>query len=207
MGVGVQLSRLGQSKERVYTFHNMKMVALLRGINVGGNRKVPMVQLCEVAKKAGFTDVATYIQSGNLVFEAGKLKADQVADRLEEAIEKNFGFSVDLIVRTATQWKKYSAGSPFASAARVRPNLVHLGLSKLPFPANTATQLVERALHGEKIKVVGDAIWVDFAKSVGQSKLTPAWFDKVTGSTVTMRNWNTVLKLEELLSNRGGDKS
>src|SRR5262245_50992702 len=110
----------------------MKMVALLRGVNVGGNRKVPMTELCALATKSGLTEVKHYINSGNLVFEAGKMKADQVATLLEKAIEKHFGFYVDVIVRTAAQWKKYTAGSPFPVAERSRPKFLHLGLSRLP---------------------------------------------------------------------------
>jgi uncharacterized protein (DUF1697 family) len=175
------------------------MVALLRGINVGGNRKIPMIELCALATKAGLAGVTSYIQSGNIVFDAGKASASAVELLLEKAIERHFGFHVDVIARTASQWKKYSAGSPFPGAARARPNLLMLGLSKRPCGKDTEALLAERALHGEKIKVVGDAIWVDFALSVGKSKLTPALFDRLAGSTVTMRNWNTVLKLAELL--------
>ena len=178
------------------------MVALIRGINVGGNRKVPMPELCAFATKAGLIEVQSYINSGNLVFEAGKLNPDQVCDLLEKVIETRFGFETEVIVRTASQWKKYSAGSPFPGAARSRANLLLLGLSKVPCGSGIAAKLSERALHGEKVKVVGDAIWVDFASSVGKSKLTPAWFDKIAGSTVTMRNWNTVQKLDGMLKDK-----
>ena len=84
-------------------------------------------------------------------------------------------------------------------AEKDRPHLLLLGLSKLPCPKDVPTKLSERATQGEKIKIVDDAIWVDFAKSVGNSKLTPAVFDKAAGSTVTMRNWNTVLRLSKML--------
>ena len=181
----------------------MKMIALLRGINVGGNRKVSMPILCAAMTDAGLSEVRSYINSGNLVFEAGKMKPAQVVDLLEKLIHKKFGFQIDVIVRTASQWKKYAEGSPFPGAARSRPNLVLLGLSKLPCDKNKVSIISERAVFGEKIKIVGDAIWVDFATSVGKSKLTPAWFDKTVGSPVTMRNWNTVLKLNELLKELG----
>jgi len=176
------------------------MIALLRGINVGGNRKISMSKLCQIAQTVGLNDVQSYIQSGNLVFEAGKMKAIDATVLLEKAIEKNFGFHVDVIVRTATQWRKYSAGSPFPTAENERPNLVLLGLCKERCSKDIAAQLSDRATQGEKIKVVGNAIWVDFGKSVGTSKLTPAVFDRAAGSTVTMRNWNTVLKLEQMLT-------
>ena len=178
----------------------MKMVALLRGINVGGKRKLPMPKLIALAKSSGFTEVKSYINSGNIVFAVSKIKPEQVGPRLEKAIEKEFGFKVDVIVRTASQWKKYSTGSPFPSAESLRPKMLHIGLSKRPLRSDIIQGLIEKALYGEKIKIVDDAIWVDFAKSVGNSKLTPAVFDKAAGSTVTMRNWNTVLKLNEMLN-------
>lgn len=180
----------------------MKMVALLRGINVGGNRKILMPELCALATKVGLTEVRHYINSGNIVFDAGKLKPDQVVSLLEQAIEKHFGFQVDVIVRIATQWKKYAAGSPFPDAAKERPNLLMLGLCKDRCNTNIAAQLSERASQGERIEPVGDAIWVDFVAGIGKSKLTPAFFDKAAGSPVTMRNWNTVQKLEEMLRNK-----
>lgn len=175
------------------------MVALLRGINVGGNRKVPMPVLCSLAMKVGFTDVVHYINSGNIVFEAGTRKASEVEELLEKAIEKHFKFHVDVIVRTATQWKKYAAGGPFPTAAKERPHLLHLGLSKKRCNKNIAELLDDYTKLGEKIKLVGDAIWVDFVGGSAKSKLTPILFEKTAGSPVTMRNWNTVLKLDAML--------
>jgi uncharacterized protein (DUF1697 family) len=175
----------------------MKMVALLRGINVGGNRKVPMSELCAAATEAGLTEVKSYIQSGNVIFNSGKMNVNQSTALLEKAIEERFGFRVDVIVRTAVQWKKYASGSPFPGAERARPNLLHLGLSKFPCNKNIAEALKEAALYGEKIKLVGDAIWIDFAASVAKSKLRSTLLDRAAGSTVTMRNWNTVLKINE----------
>jgi uncharacterized protein (DUF1697 family) len=178
----------------------MKMVALLRGINVGGNRKVPMVELQSVAAKAGFTEIATYINSGNLIFNSSKLSAEQASLLLEKGIEKHFGFAVDVVIRTAAQWKKYASKSPFPDATTMRPHLLLLGLSKKPPTRNAVLLLSERANGNERIKIINDAIWVDFATGVGKSKLTPALFDKAVGSSVTMRNWKTVLKLNEMLS-------
>jgi uncharacterized protein (DUF1697 family) len=177
----------------------MKMVALLRAINVGGNRSVPMAELKALATKLGLKDPANYIQSGNLVFDAGSLKPAEVELKLEKAIAKKFGFDVPVIVRTATEWKKYSSAKPFPDVIKIRAKMVHLGLSKEPCPKGVEKTLVERALAGERIKIAGDAIWVDFNQGAGVSKLTPAWFDKCVGSSVTMRNWNTVQKLAEML--------
>ncbi|MDG0816251.1 DUF1697 domain-containing protein [Bdellovibrio svalbardensis] len=178
----------------------MKMVALLRGINVGGNRKVPMKELHSIAVKAGLQQVKTYINSGNLIFEVDKLSAADTTVLLEKAIQKHFGFAVDVVVRTEKQWKTYASKEPFTDAAKSRPNLLMIGLSKLPLPANIDSILSERAAANERIKIINDAIWIDFADGVARSKLTPTWINKAAGSPVTMRNWKTVMKLNEMLA-------
>lgn len=173
-----------------------KIVVLLRGINVGGNRKLPMAELRAAAKETGFDDIQTYIQSGNLVLTATSAAAAEAA--IEALISSRFKMKVEAIARTATQWAIYARGSPFADADE-RGNLVHLGLSKHPPAAGAADQLNEKAAHGETVVIEGDAIWVDFKQGVGPSKLMPAVFDKAVGSTVTMRNWRTVRKIAEML--------
>lgn len=178
----------------------MRMIALLRGINVGGNRKVSMAELRTVAAEAGFSQIETYINSGNLLFDPAKMNASQASAQLERAIQKHFGFSVEVIVRTARQWKTYASGGPFRDVAELRPNLLMVGLSGSPISDNAENLLGERAAQHERVKIVGDAIWIDFGASSGKSKLTPALLDKAAGSPVTLRNWRTVLKLAEMLS-------
>ena len=176
----------------------MKMLALLRGINVGGNRKVPMKDLRLMAEELGLTEVETYINSGNLMFKTGHKKTDRVETLLEKKIEEKFGFHVDVIVRTETDWKKYASKTPFAEAAENRPNLLMLGLSKKACTRSAATQLSERASENENIKVSQGALWIDFGNGVGKSKLTPLALEKAVGAPVTLRNWKTVLKLQEM---------
>jgi uncharacterized protein (DUF1697 family) len=172
-------------------------IALLRGINVGGNRKIPMAELRELCGELGFEDVQSYIQSGNLVFTASG-KADAVEARLEKAIEKRFGFAVDVIVRTAAQWPAYVKGNPLPEASEKEPQLVHLALSKSPPKKDAVAALRERATTGERIEAAGEAIWIHFAGGVARSKLSPTVFDRLVGSPVTARNWRTVQKLAEL---------
>lgn len=177
------------------------MIALLRGINVGGHRKLPMAELRVVAATLGFQKIESYIQSGNLVFAwTGTPAAAEAA--LEEAIAGRFGFPVDVIVRTGAQWAAYAAGSPFPDAAEARPNLLHLGLSKRPPRPDAAALLRPRAAAGERIEVHGDAIWVDYAGGAGRSKLSPAVLDRAVGSPVTARNFSTVQKLAEMLRSK-----
>lgn len=168
-------------------------VALLRAVNVGG-RKVPMADLKALCAKLGYADVQTYVASGNLVFTASG-GAAKVQKELQAAIEARFKLDVPVVVRTAQQWTAYLA-SPFKDGV---PKLVHLALSqKAPDPGCVAA-LQARAVAGERVKLVGDALWVDFADSgVARSRLTPSAIDKAVGSPTTARNWNTVQKLAGL---------
>lgn len=174
-----------------------RMVALLRAVNVGG-RKLPMAELRALCAELGWKDVATYIQSGNLVF-AGKGKPAALEAELERAIARTFGLDVPVIVRTADQWAKLAAANPFAKAAREEPNRLQLLVSKQPPAADAADKLMERAQAGESVKAVGGALWFHFREGVGASKLTPALIDKACGSPATGRNFRTVVKLGEML--------
>lgn len=175
-----------------------RFVVLLRAINTG-KRKAPMAELREACAEAGFADVQSYIQSGNLIL-SGDGDAAAIETAIEAVVERRFGFFAEAIVRTADQWSTYAAGSPFPEVETERPGNLHLCLSKRPPKADAAERLMERATLGERVVLAGDALWVDFLGGTGESKLLPAVFDKLAGSTVTARNWNTVLKLREMAS-------
>jgi uncharacterized protein (DUF1697 family) len=176
-----------------------KFIALLRGINVTGRNKIPMAELRAHCTASGWRDVATYIQSGNVVF-ASSATARKLEDHLEKLISQRFGLQIPVIVRRAAEWPAYIEGNPFARAAETEANRVMLALSKHPPLEDALNKLRERAANDEKIERVGDAIWVHYSAEMARSKLTPALFDRVVGSPVTARNWRTVLKLGELSS-------
>ena len=181
----------------------MNFVALLRGVNVGGHKKIPMAELREVATRCGFESVATYIQSGNLVFGAGG-KAASVGATLEKAIAERFGHEVAVIVRTEKEWSRVCAGNPFEEE---EPNRVVAHLSRAR-PAREAVALLRgRARSGERIEAVDWTIWVHYPEGQGRSDLSPAFFDRAVGSPVTARNWNTIQKLAALLRADRGPRS
>ena len=171
-------------------------IALLRGINVGGNNLIPMAELRSLCADIGADCAQTYLQSGNLVFNATST-ASELEATLERAIQKRWGIAIPVIVRSATQWPNYIKNNPFAAATKKEPRFVMLGLSKgLPKP-DAAEKLRERADNGEQVVQIDDTLWFHFANGAGKSKL-PALFDRLAGTPVTVRNWNTVLKLNEL---------
>lgn len=175
------------------------VVVLLRGINVGGHRKLPMAGLRDTLAAAGCTDVSTYIQSGNAVCRAqGELAALESA--IEVAIAEAFGFHVDTLVRDGAQWDEYVRSASFPDAASARANLLLLALARRPLLAGAGEQLAARCTGGERIAVLPDALWIDHADGVARSKLTPAALDRAAGSPVTARNWRTVLQLQTMLA-------
>lgn len=173
-------------------------VALLRGINVGGTRKLPMARLREICADLGWAEVATYIQSGNVIFAADG-EAAALEQTLEEAIEAAFGFAVPVIVRSAAEWRTYPPGNPFPEAARDEPNRLMLHLSKRPPAADAEERIAARAAAGESVRRIGDALWIHYPAGAGTTKITPSLLDRAAGSPVTARNWRTVVTLQEML--------
>jgi uncharacterized protein (DUF1697 family) len=177
-------------------------VVLLRGINVGSTRKVPMADLRAICLKLGWTRPETYIQSGNLVVEA-RGDAQHVRRTLEPKLATRFGFAVDVVVRTAPDWETYVAANPFANDAAVLDKMVHLYVSRDPLAPRAAEVLQERTQAGERICSAGTALWIDYGTpGVAGSKITPSLIDKACGSPTTGRNWNTVLKIRDMLAAR-----
>ena len=173
-----------------------KFIALLRAVNVGG-RKVPMAELRALCGELGWEKVETYIQSGNIVFDAAG-EAGKLEEALEAAIREQFGLEVPTIVRSEAEWRKIVAGNPFAAEAKKTPNWVLLGLAKDKLTAGAAAAIAAKAAAGERVEAIGEALWFHYPDGVGTSKLTPSLIDRAAGSPVTGRNWRTVLKLEEM---------
>lgn len=169
-------------------------IGLLRGINVGGHNRVPMAELRALCGQIGWTDVRSYVASGNLVFAADGAPAD-LETELEEAIERRFGLTVPVIVRPAAAWSGYAEGNPFPDASETEPQLVALVLSKAPPSEDAVERLRERAADGERVERVGDALWVHYRGGTARSKLSPDAMGRAAGSPVTARNWRTVSKL------------
>ena len=173
-------------------------VALLRGINVGGHRRVPMADLRALCPALGFDYFATYIQSGNLVF-ASSLAPPAAARRLEEALAQRFGFPVDVVVRTAAQWETYARNCPFAAANGKEPERVMLLLCRQSPNADAVDVLRTHAAAGEQIARQGDAVWIHYPSGIGTSRLSPARLDLALGAPATARNGKTVVALRALL--------
>lgn len=172
-------------------------VALLRGINVGGKHSVPMPALAKVFERAGCTAVETYIQSGNVVFGAPEGDLAELAAALPKSMEKAFGFSIPLVVRSAAEIAKVEAANPFLRAG-ADPSTLHVAfLRDVPTKAAVAALDPSRS-PGDELAVVRADVFLRLPHGVARTKLTNAWLDSKLGTVSTVRNWRTVLTLVEM---------
>lgn len=174
----------------------MVVIALLRGVNVGGHRKVPTAALRTVCEGLGFRAVRTYVQSGNLVALApGSIQEAEAL--IERGLLEHFGFPVDVIATDAERWGALVAANPLAAEAERDPARTTLVLFKGPLAPDVAERLEARGRSGEIVRQAGGALYVHFPTGQGTSKLI-AHIDREAGSPGTARNWNTVVALAEL---------
>ncbi len=177
----------------------MKYAALLRGINVGGNKKVPMADLRAMTAKLGFYDPKTLLQSGNLVFSAKSQPMTKLEQLLEAATKKHIGVECSYLLRSADEWEKIVATNPFKAEAKADPSHFTVTFCReSPTPAALKTLQAE-ARGGKKFEAVGRELFVWYPDGMGTSKLALALSKNRLGTICTARNWNTVMKVSALL--------
>ncbi|MBL8990977.1 MAG: DUF1697 domain-containing protein [Phycisphaerae bacterium] len=167
-------------------------IALLRGVNVGSSRSLPMDLLRELCADAGMEEARTYIQSGNVVFRAPTRNVTAAAERLESAIERRRGFRPDVVVRTAAELRAALAANPFAEFAVKDPaHLVVLFCKGSPTAAAKAA--LEALPRGrERVRLVGREVFVAYPDGIGRSKLTMGSIERALGVPATGRNCRTL---------------
>lgn len=184
-------------------------IILLRGVNVGGHRKVPAAELRALATDAGFANPATLLHSGNLVVGAAQAgspaaKCSTVADVAElvrDRLAERLGFDVDVVVIRSADLDRVIAGLPFPEQAEAEPSRVLVTFyDRVPDPAKIAA--IDLSAFPEEMVWSGSAAYTYFPNGAGTSKLTPAYLRRVVGVDGTARNWNSVLKLRELARDR-----
>jgi uncharacterized protein (DUF1697 family) len=172
-------------------------VALLRGINVGGKNRLPMAELVAMFERAGCSGVRTYIQSGNVVFDAPARVAEQVSSRVSAAIEKQLGLRVPVVLRTAEELRAVAAKNPFLAAGEDAARLHVAFLAALPSAAAGAALDPERS-PPDRFALARRDLYLCCPNGMGRTRFTNDYLDRTLGTVSTVRNWNTVLALCEL---------
>lgn len=173
--------------------------ALLRGINVGGSRKLPMADLRTLMTGLGLADVRTYLQSGQAVFSSAHGDEDSLAADLTAAIERQFGFRVDVIVRDHAYLKAVADACPFP-AAELEARQLHVTYFSGQVGPERFAEIDPAAYAPEEFRLGDRALYLYAPEGLGRSKLAEALSrPRVNkGLIATSRNWNTVVKLVEM---------
>jgi uncharacterized protein (DUF1697 family) len=171
-------------------------IALLRGINVGGNCPLPMKELVAIMQELGATKVRTYIQSGNVVFESADANPSKLGPRLSAEIGKRRGFEPRVLIMEVAALKKAMARNPFPEAESEGSTL-HLGFLASRPTKPDLDKIEKLRKETEKFRLDGQVFYLHAPEGVGRSRLA-ASAEKLLGAPMTDRNWRTVCKLVEM---------
>ncbi|MGW3309930.1 DUF1697 domain-containing protein [Streptomyces sp. NPDC001073] len=173
--------------------------ALLRGINVGGNKKLPMADLRTLLEGLGLDGVRTYLQSGQAVFTSGHGDEESLAADIARAIEERFGFTVGVVVRDHAYLAAIVADCPFP-AAELEGKQLHVTYYSVPLADDRFAGLDQAAFLPEEFRLGDRALYLYAPDGLGRSKLAAELSRPRLGKGVvaTSRNWNTVVKLVEM---------
>lgn len=174
----------------------MRQIVLLRGVNVGGRNKLPMAALREALDGAGMREVATYVQSGNVVLDSDA-KPEALADDVAGAIAERFELDVGVVVRTRAEFANVVAHDPLGDVAE-QPKLYQVTFCAARPDKDAVAKVADVAVEGERVVAHGREVYAWFPHGVGRSKLAAKLSSQGIGTVATARNWTTVTKLLEM---------
>jgi uncharacterized protein (DUF1697 family) len=174
----------------------MRQIVLLRGINLGPNRRVPMAELRALFTEAGYEGVRTYVQSGNVVLESDAAPAE-LEQRSQELIAERFGIDVPVVARTRDELAAVVADDPFDDVV-TEPKRYQVSFLSAELDPKVASRLQELKAEPEELVVAGRHIYAWHPEGVARSKLWNRLAGAGLGVTATARNWITVRTLLEM---------
>lgn len=177
----------------------MRYAALLRGINVGGHKKIAMAELRELLGRLGYADVATHLQSGNAVLSCPEQPAGALSMAIEQAIAAQFGTDVRVVIRTGAELAGLLGRSPLPGPPENPSRFFVAFLSAVPDP-DRVSEISAMSFGPDKLWVSGSEAFLWCPDGAAETRLTNSLIEKRLGVTATSRNWNTVSKLASLTS-------
>jgi uncharacterized protein (DUF1697 family) len=173
------------------------VVSMLRGVNLG-TRRMKMEQLRALYETLGLRGAQTYVQSGNVVFRSANRGLENLAKRIEDAIEQEFGFSSDVILRTAADMRDVVSRNPFEGREGIEPGKLLVWF--LASDPGEEARVKVRAVPAdpEEVRIDGRELYIYFPNGMARPKLSMAACQRALKIPGTGRNWNTVVKLLEM---------
>jgi uncharacterized protein (DUF1697 family) len=174
------------------------LISLLRGVNVGGHRKVKMDDLRAIYESLGFNSVQTYINSGNVLFRTAGRDHLRLRKQIEDAIEHACGFRSDVILRTPSDLRDVIGRNPFAARPGMEPNRLAIHFLGEDPSAEARKQVLSIDAAPEELQIHGRELYVYYTNGMARPKLSLPLVEKTLRTLGTSRNWNTVRKLLEM---------
>lgn len=178
-------------------------VGLLYSIIIDRTRRVAMADLRAIAEGLGYGHVRTLVSTGNLVFETGETAVPKIEADLERAFAAFHGKHVDIIVKTAADWQRLVASNPFRVEADAAPDQVGVRVMRNPADEKLLDFLRPYQTQGERAAIIDGQVWVHYQGQASLSKLASQLTPKRMGGVGTARNWNTVRRLGEMVTDQG----
>jgi uncharacterized protein (DUF1697 family) len=175
----------------------MRYVALLRGINVGGNKKLSMADLRELLLSLGYADVMTYLQSGNALFTSPRDDPTELAQKIEHQIARDLGLQVSVLIRTRQELATVVEGNPFQSATAT-PTRLHVSFLSASPNGERLAEIDPGRFEPDEFRIGDRVIYLLLPDGFHGTKLTNEFWERRLGLRATTRNWNTVTKLLSL---------
>jgi len=174
------------------------VIALLRGVNVGGKNKIKMEALREICASLNLQNARTYVQSGNLLFQTTEKDLKTISERIATSIEESHGFRPSVICLTSTALRDTAARNPFAGRQGLDPGkLAVCFLAEKPSPESRAT-LSQFKTETEELRIGEQELFIYFENGMGKTKLSMPAVERAVKTAMTARNWNTVENLIEM---------
>jgi uncharacterized protein (DUF1697 family) len=171
-------------------------LSMLRGINVSGQKKIPMAELKSIYEDLEFKNVTTYIQSGNVIFQTENEL--ELSKRIERKIEENFKFHVPVIIRTNTEMEMILTENPFLKEKNINVERLHVTfLNESPAVGNLE-KLKAISCENDTFVILGKDIYLYCPNGYGRTKLNNNFFENKLKVTATTRNWRTVCELAKI---------
>lgn len=175
-------------------------LALLRGINVSGQKLIKMEELRRCMESVGFINVRTYIQSGNVFVTSEEADGNRVANQIREAILNSFGYDVPVFIIGKEDLQACLERNRFLDEEGVDLKKLYVSFISAEVPEQMVTQLNLNFIEPDKIQLDGRRIYLKYHSSPANTKLDNKWIEKSMNVISTTRNWNTVNKLLSLFN-------
>jgi uncharacterized protein (DUF1697 family) len=186
-------------KVKIIMSEKHKYIALLRGINVGGHHKVPMVELSGELIKIGLTDIVTILNSGNIIFEAVQEKETILEEKIAAHLEKTFGFPIPVLLRTAGEIHNLAESKPFRNIRLTAKIRLYVSFLKQQASQNLTLPWTSEDGSFRIIDIQERSVCSVLDLSAANTPKGMETLEKFFGKDITTRNWNTVEKIANLI--------